>query len=95
MRLPVFPSTKSTVIVVRSKGRGVGVNEKSTELKFAATFRQNRHARAPGGAQFHGEGRLKNLFEQFPLINAGGRPDAQAAAALHQHDLIRVFRREI
>ena len=35
------------------------------------------------------------MFEQFSLVNRCGRTNAQAAAALHQDDLVRVLSRKI
>ena len=63
--------------------------------KLLLPIRQNRHTRAAGRAELHGERGLENLFEQFALVDAGRGTDAQAAAALHQDNLIRVFRCEI
>ncbi len=57
--------------------------------------RQDRDARPPVGTHFYAERRLENLFEQFALIDASRRTDAQAAAALHQNHLVRVFGGEI
>ena len=79
-RLPVFPSTKFAVNVICSRGRRVGVNEKDF---CSLRSRQNGDPWPPGGTEFHCERRLENLFEQLALINACGRTDAQAAAALH------------
>jgi len=42
-----------------------------------------------------GQRRVKNLFQQVALINAGWRTYAQALAFLEKHNLIGVFRGEI
>ena len=46
-------------------------------------------------AHLHFQRNLKNLFEQFALIDERGRTNAQAAAALHQEDLVGIFGSEI
>jgi hypothetical protein len=54
----------------------------------------NDHARAARGTGFDLEWDLENLFEQFPLIDSGGRAHAQAFAPMQQDDLIGEFRRQ-
>ena len=49
----------------------------------------------PDEPSLHGERCLENLFEQFALVDAGGRADAQALAFLQQHDLVGVLAGEI
>src|SRR5229473_5461016 len=75
-----------------ARGRRVGVNEKNFR---SLRSRQNGDAWPPGGTEFHRERRLENLFEQLALINACRRADAQAAAALHQDDLIGILGGEV
>src|SRR5579859_574475 len=53
------------------------------------------HARTARRAEFHGERRLKNLFEQFALEDACGRPDAKTFALLKESNLVGVLAREI
>jgi hypothetical protein len=45
-------------------------------LTMRLPFGQNRDVRPAGRAELHGERRLENLFEQFALVNRGGRADA-------------------
>src|SRR6266566_3597848 len=80
-----------------ARGRRVEVNEMKGELKFAPTLcsRQNGDPWPPRGTEFHGERRLENLFEQFALINVCRGTNAQTSAALHQHNLIGILRREV
>jgi hypothetical protein len=54
----------------------------------------NDHTRAARGTGFDLEWDLKNLLEQFPLIDSGGRADAQAFAPVQQNNLIGEFRRQ-
>ena len=77
---------------LRKLRRRVWVNEKS--CRRLAT-RQHGDARPPVGTHLYPERRLKNLFEQFALINRGRRANAEAAAVLHQNHLVRVFGGEI
>src|SRR5690242_1565636 len=72
--------------------RRVGVDEKNFQ-----SFRvgQNRDARPPMATHLHAKRNLENLFEKFALVDSGGRANAQAAAALHQENLIRIFGGEI
>src|SRR5260370_5088527 len=80
------------------RGRRVGVNEKRPSASADAPSlcsRKNSDAWPPVGAELHRERRLENLFEQLALIDARGRTDTQAAAALHQDDLVGIFRGEV
>ena len=76
----VFPSTKSAVnVVCGTAPQGWGERERLPVLRV----RQNCDARPTVAAHLHFQWDLKNLFEQFALVNSGGRPDTQTAAALH------------
>ncbi len=46
-------------------------------------------------AHLHFQRDLKNLFEQFALIDDPRRTHAQTTAALHQKDLVGIFGGEI
>ena len=52
------------------------------------------YAGAALGSSLDFEGDLEHLFEQFPLIDSGGRAHAQAFAAVQQNNLIGEFGRE-
>src|SRR6266571_2699977 len=86
-----LPSTKSAVIVIR----GVRPQGWGERVKRLLRSSQNGDTRPPRGAELHRERCLENLFKQFAPINAGRRAEAQAPAAVHEHDLIRIFRREV
>jgi hypothetical protein len=45
-------------------------------------FCQNAYPRTPGRAELHGKRRVKNLFEQFALVDRSRRADAKTFAAL-------------
>src|SRR6476646_11266405 len=53
------------------------------------------HARTARRAEFHGERRLKHLFEQLALENARGRANAETFAFLKKRDLVGVLACEI
>ena len=63
--------------------------------KNRLSFSQQGHARPARNRHFHSQRRLKDLLKQFPLVNAGGRTDAQALPFLQKHDLVSVFADEI
>src|SRR5580704_10311603 len=57
--------------------------------------RRHVHTRSARRAELYGERRLKNLFEQFALEDARGRPNAKTFALLKKCDLIGVLAGEI
>src|SRR6266436_8498143 len=75
--------------------RGVRPQGWGERVKRLLRSSQNGDTRPPRGAELHRERCLENLFKQFAAINAGRRAEAQTPAAVHQHHLIRIFRREV
>jgi hypothetical protein len=53
------------------------------------------HTRTAGRPKFHGELRLKDLFEQFALEYARGRSNTKALALLKKSDLVSILPCEI
>src|ERR1700686_39063 len=57
--------------------------------------RRHVHTGAARRAEFHGERRLKNLFEQLALEDACGRSNTKTFALLKKRDLVGVLAGEI
>ena len=88
--MPVFPSTKSAVIVRGADARcglrdvAAGPRAEVNRLRrvgahkrsaWSLRLRKHSYARTATCAELHGKLRLKNLFEQFALIHRRRRAD--------------------
>src|ERR1700694_5743424 len=79
------------VEIILCRQRAAAVKIKSKKL----ASRKDANMRTPGHGNFHRKLGLKNLFQQFALIDICGRTDSEAFAALEEHDLVRIFARKI